>query len=113
MSNFADRIIWTGDILHGLYSASVDLIYVHPSFNSNRNSAAPVPYPQNKHVLFGRCNGCCSEFPFRVFRGGPRNSLQRQSGQHRRPPTPVPPLQPGQGRSPAGIPSCQVARVRS
>ena len=31
----------------------------------------PVPYRQNKHVLFGqregRCNGCRSEFPFRVF----------------------------------------------
>ena len=28
---------------------------------------APVPYPQNKHVLSGqqegRCNGCRSEFP--------------------------------------------------
>ena len=32
---------------------------------------APMPYRQNKHVLFGqqegRCNGCRSEFPFRVF----------------------------------------------
>ena len=32
---------------------------------------APVPYRQNKHVLFGqqegRCNGCRSEFPFRVL----------------------------------------------
>ena len=32
---------------------------------------APVPYRQNKHVLFGqqegRCNGCHSEFPFRVW----------------------------------------------
>ena len=32
---------------------------------------APVPYRQNKHVLFGqqegRCNGCRSEFPFRNF----------------------------------------------
>ena len=31
----------------------------------------PVPYRQNKHVLFGqqegRCNGCRSEFPFRVL----------------------------------------------
>ena len=31
----------------------------------------PVPYLQNKHVLFGlredRCNGCRSEFPLRVF----------------------------------------------
>ena len=30
---------------------------------------APVPYRQNKHVLFGqqegRCNGCRSEFTFR------------------------------------------------
>ncbi len=32
---------------------------------------APVPYRQNKHVLFGRqegrCNGCKTEFPFRLF----------------------------------------------
>ena len=31
----------------------------------------PVPYRQNKHVLFGqqegRCNGCRSEFPFRLL----------------------------------------------
>jgi site-specific DNA-methyltransferase (adenine-specific) len=32
---------------------------------------APLPYRQNKHVLFGqqegRCNGCKTEFPFRQF----------------------------------------------
>ena len=32
---------------------------------------APIPYRQNRHVLFGqqegRCNGCKTEFPFRVF----------------------------------------------
>ena len=32
---------------------------------------APVPYRQNKHVRFGqqegRCNGCRSEFPFRIL----------------------------------------------
>ena len=32
---------------------------------------APVPYRQNKHVLFGqqqgRCNGCRGEFPFRIL----------------------------------------------
>ena len=32
---------------------------------------APVPYRRNKHVLFGqqegRCNGCRSEFPFRIL----------------------------------------------
>ena len=31
----------------------------------------PIPYRQNKHVLFGQqegqCNGCHSEFPFRVL----------------------------------------------
>ena len=45
MTNFAGRTIWTGDnldILRGLNSASVDLIYLDPPFNSNRNYAAPV-----------------------------------------------------------------------
>ena len=45
MTNFADRTIWTGDnldILRGLDSASVDLIYLDPPFNSNQNYAAPV-----------------------------------------------------------------------
>ena len=45
MTNFADRTIWTGDnldILRGLNSASVGLIYLDPPFNSNRNYAAPV-----------------------------------------------------------------------
>ena len=45
MSNFADRTIWTGDnldILRGINSESVDLIYLDPPFNSNRNYAAPV-----------------------------------------------------------------------
>ena len=44
-ANFADRTIWTGDnldILRGLNSASADLIYLDPPFNSNRNYAAPV-----------------------------------------------------------------------
>ena len=43
--NFADKTIWTGDnldILRGLNSACVDLIYLDPPFNSNRNYAAPV-----------------------------------------------------------------------
>ena len=45
MTNFADKTIWTGDnldILRGLNSACVDLIYLDPPFNSNRNYAAPV-----------------------------------------------------------------------
>ena len=43
--NFVDKTIWTGDnldILRGLNSHSVDLIYLDPPFNSNRDYAAPV-----------------------------------------------------------------------
>ena len=47
----------------------------------------PVPYRQNKHVLLGqqegRCNGCRSEFPFRVLevdhiipRGGGQGNIE-------------------------------------
>ena len=43
--NFVNRTIWTGDnldILRGLNSESVHLIYLDPPFNSNRNYSAPV-----------------------------------------------------------------------
>ena len=43
--NFADKTIWTGDnldILRGLNSDTVDLIYLDPPFNSNQDYAAPV-----------------------------------------------------------------------
>ena len=48
----------------------------------------PVSYRQNKHVLFGqqegRCNGCRSEFPFRILevdrvipqRGGGQDNIE-------------------------------------
>lgn len=44
-ANFADKTIWTGDnldILRGLNSECVDLIYLDPPFNSNQDCAAPV-----------------------------------------------------------------------
>ena len=43
--NFVDKTIWTGDnldILRGLNSETVDLIYLDPPFNSNKTYAAPV-----------------------------------------------------------------------
>ena len=43
--NWANRTLWTGDnldILRGMNSASVDLIYLDPPFNSNQDYAAPV-----------------------------------------------------------------------
>ena len=44
-SNWANRTLWTGDnldIMRGMNSASVDLIYLDPPFNSNRDYAAPI-----------------------------------------------------------------------
>jgi len=43
--NWAHQTIWTGDNLHvmrGMNSASVDLIYLDPPFNSNADYAAPI-----------------------------------------------------------------------
>ncbi len=43
--NFANRTVWTGDnldILRGLNSATVDLIYLDPPFNSRKDYAAPI-----------------------------------------------------------------------
>ena len=43
--NFVDKTIWTGDnldILRGMNSACVDLIYLDPPFNSNQNYSAPI-----------------------------------------------------------------------
>ena len=43
--NFTDKTIWTGDnldILRGMNSETVDLIYLDPPFNSNKNYEAPV-----------------------------------------------------------------------
>ena len=45
MANFKSETIWTGDnleIMRGLNSGSVDLIYLDPPFNSNTNYAAPI-----------------------------------------------------------------------
>ena len=44
-ANFASGTVWTGDclnVLRGMNSACVDLIYADPPFNSNRDYAAPV-----------------------------------------------------------------------
>ena len=43
--NFKNRTLWTGDnldIMRGLNSETVDLIYLDPPFNSNREYAAPI-----------------------------------------------------------------------
>ena len=43
--NFKPKTIWTGDcldIMRGMNSETVDLIYLDPPFNSNANYAAPI-----------------------------------------------------------------------
>ena len=43
--NFKNRTMWTGDnldIMRGMNSGSVDLIYLDPPFNSNRTYSAPI-----------------------------------------------------------------------
>ena len=43
--NWQNRTMWTGDnldIMRGMTSESVALIYLDPPFNSNRNYAAPI-----------------------------------------------------------------------
>ena len=45
MMNWVNRTLWTGDnldIMRGMNSASVDLIYLDPPFNSKRDYAAPI-----------------------------------------------------------------------
>ena len=43
--NFKNRTMWTGDnldIMRGMNSENVDLIYLDPPFNSNRTYSAPI-----------------------------------------------------------------------
>ena len=43
--NWKNQTMWTGDnldILRGMNSESVDLIYLDPPFNSNRTYSAPI-----------------------------------------------------------------------
>lgn len=45
MSNFRHQTIWTADnldVMRGMNSERVDLIYLDPPFNSNADYAAPV-----------------------------------------------------------------------
>ena len=76
LPNFADKTVWTGDnldILRGMNSESVDLIYLDPPFNSSRNYAAPIAAYSTTATLP----------PARTFRGErisrPRSRTDRTS----------------------------------
>ena len=44
--NWKNRTLWTGkdnlEVMRGMNSESVDLIYLDPPFNKKRNFAAPI-----------------------------------------------------------------------
>ena len=43
--NWTNRTLWTGDnldVMRGMNSETVDLIYLDPPFNSNKNYSAPI-----------------------------------------------------------------------
>ena len=48
-----------------------DYVTARTDISKRTDIDAPIPYRQNKHVLFGlqegRCRGCKTEFPFRIF----------------------------------------------
>ena len=49
--NWKNQTIWTGDnldIMRGMNSACVDMIYLDPPFNSNHNYAAPIGSPASE-----------------------------------------------------------------
>ena len=52
--NWTNRTIFTGDnldIMRGMNSETVDLIYLDPTFNSNRNYAAPATTSSQRDQL--------------------------------------------------------------
>ena len=100
-----------GDLFHNrLVTARTDI-------PGRTDIDAPVPYRQNKHVLFGQQEGTMQRMPERVPVSYPRvrprrPPARRWPGQHREPTAAVCPLQPGEGRPAAGVPGGQVAGVR-
>ena len=59
-----NRTIFTGDnldIMRGMNSASVDLIYLDPPFNSNRNYSAPVGSKAAGAAFKDACRGAAAE----------------------------------------------------
>ena len=76
---------------------------------------APIHYRKNKHILFGRqegrCNGCRTEFPFRIFEVDHVVPRSRGGTDYLdKPPTSLLPLQPHQGRQTTGIPHRRARR---
>ena len=61
--NFKSQTIWTGDnldIMRGMNSESVDLMYLDPPFNSKANYAAPIGSVRRR-VRSSRTLGRCRD----------------------------------------------------
>ena len=55
---------------HGYVTARTDILR-RTDIPRRTDIEAPIPYRQNKHILFGQqeglCNGCKGDFPFKLF----------------------------------------------
>ena len=96
-ANFADKTIWTGDnldILRGMNSECVDLIYLDPHSLSPKQARPVRPAGGAVRWLQGRV-------PLQAVRGrSPRAPLSRRHGPPGQPATALLKLQPHQGRPP-------------
>ena len=64
---------------HGYVTARTDIL-------RRTDIDTPIPYRQNKHILFGQheglCNGCKGDFPFKLFEVDHRVPLSRGGTDH-------------------------------
>ena len=66
--NVKNRTLFTGDnldVMRGMNAQCVDLIYLDPPFNSNRDYAASIGPEAAGAAFEGNCAGCGIHFPFR------------------------------------------------
>ena len=67
----ADFVLNSAIVRLGIWRSKDDCLVPHRLATTRTDPEAPLPYRQNKRVLFnqwkGSCNRCRSEFPFRVF----------------------------------------------
>ena len=86
--NWTDQTIWTGDnldIMRGMNSATVDLTYLDPPFNSNTDYTAPIDRkwdPNESGGLTTQIEGCLTIFRGAqskpdLFQPEPNNEQQR------------------------------------
>ena len=96
-ANFVDKTTWTRDnldILRGLNSEPVDLMYPDPPFNFNRDYAAPVGSKASGAALKDMWTLSDLDAGWMGLIADEHPALTRRNRSLRQPPTTLPPLQP-------------------